>query len=264
LLKRFKDGIRATGNRACFSNSLRGRRGRMSRLRRARPSRRPWSQLVVPGQPVKVPQAVGASLRLDAAVLARGDDAGQTAAELRVSVPGARAGDGSLSLARLRATGPSGVVAQVRALLSCVEGMELSSVGQPLWVVGRLEGESTPAGLRPLLEGPAAAGPPREPTAPRPKAQEAPRPRSDDEYLTWLEEYLRTKGRTPLRKLGAAVRRPRHVRPGRLKAMLLKHRKRFIVDLQGFADINHAKRWRWQAQPAVTRQRVGGTKEEEC
>mmetsp|Transcript_67616 Transcript_67616/g.135791 ORF Transcript_67616/g.135791 Transcript_67616/m.135791 type:complete len:239 (-) Transcript_67616:112-828(-) len=238
----------------------------MSRSSLVRPKRRPWSRLLIPGEPVEVPRAAGAVLRLTAAVLAPGGGTERPAgAELRVSAPGAAAGAGGLTLARLHAAGPSAAVARLRALMRCAEGTVLSVTGQPLLVVGRLEGAAALPTTQPrsaeAVQGQAASGPQEGPQAP-PRQAAQPVPRSEEQYLNWLEDYLKKKGRTPLRKLGGAVHRPRHARPGRLKATLVKHRNRFVVDLQGCVDINHAKRWRWGAQAAVSRRRVDVAREE--
>merc|ERR1712079_96165 len=84
----------------------------------------------------------------------------------------------------------------------------------------------------------------------------APKPRSEEEYIMWLRNYLSTWGRTSLRKLGDAVQRPKGFRSHRLKATLLRHRTHFVIDLQNCVDINHARRWRWQSQAFVAKQRV--------
>merc|ERR1712046_572428 len=87
----------------------------------------------------------------------------------------------------------------------------------------------------------------------------AKRPKTEAEYLDCLEDYIRDNGRTPLRKLGNAVPRPQSLPPRALKDRLLRYRSRFIVDLQGCAELNHARRWRWRTQPLVTRARRSNT-----
>merc|ERR1712232_1055010 len=83
------------------------------------------------------------------------------------------------------------------------------------------------------------------------------RPRDDDEYFDCLDAYLREHGRTSLRKLGAAVQKPKDWPTKKLKSRLLEYRARFVLDLQGCVDVNRARvrRWRWRSQAAVTRVR---------
>mmetsp|Transcript_87033 Transcript_87033/g.281812 ORF Transcript_87033/g.281812 Transcript_87033/m.281812 type:complete len:232 (+) Transcript_87033:79-774(+) len=216
---------------------------------RGRLQRRSWSRLLLPGQPMEVPRLSDAALRLTGAALAPGAARAEEAAELRITVPGrVAAGGKEFVLARLAGRYAGGLpVARLRALVSCAEGAVLSVAGQPLWVVGRLEGA-----LPPNMSTPASSQP-----APTPRAglKGPPRPKSEDEYLCWLEDHLRKEGRTPLRKLGAAVQRPKGTYPRKLKMTLLKYRSRFTIDLHGCVDINHSRRWRWEAQPAVTRVR---------
>mmetsp|Transcript_89543 Transcript_89543/g.261723 ORF Transcript_89543/g.261723 Transcript_89543/m.261723 type:complete len:239 (+) Transcript_89543:72-788(+) len=237
-------------------------RGSSLRKRSLPGRRQPWSQLLVPGQPLEVPRAAGAALRLTGAVLVPGAGAeGKAAAELRVSAPGAAHGVGGLALARLRATGARGAVAHLRVRMSCAEGSMLSVVGQPLWLVGRLEGASE--GLE-VGGGPATheTAPLKAPApAPREKAKQSPRPQSEKEYVDLLEGYLKKMGRTHLRKLGGVIQRPPHAKPGRLKTTLMKHRRRFVVDLQGCADINHTRRYRWSAQPIVLKRGIEATED---
>mmetsp|Transcript_42741 Transcript_42741/g.118006 ORF Transcript_42741/g.118006 Transcript_42741/m.118006 type:complete len:263 (-) Transcript_42741:257-1045(-) len=239
-----------------------------------------WSRLLKPGSALRLPHLAGAALRLTAAVLPEpSDDVSQTnsgdAVELRLCVASlgsatARGSGAPLTLARLGGSGgaaqPS--FARMRVLVGCSEGGVLSVEGGSVWVSGRLEGiipadwasasETTPVETS-GTSGPAPLAPPSAKA--RPKAKIAAgvvavqRPKSEAEYIDWIYEYLRVNGRTSLRRLGDVVPRPSDVNARTLKARLLKHRAWFIVDLHGSVEINHARRWRWRTQAAVTRVR---------
>lgn len=246
-----------------------------------------WSCIVKPGAPVRVPRYAGTALRLRSAVasaLAR-DKASPSL--LSVSLPGPGVPDGkSLALARLRpaALGRPPRI-RLKALIGCGEGASLLAEGAPVYVVGRLEGALAP--LAETVEAPAAASVAVERaetvkapaaasvapvedaakqvdeayavTRPVPKAQGQKRPQglarpsSEEEYVDWLEDFIRREGRTSLSRLGDMVLRPKGARPGNLKQTLMKHRVRFLVDLQNCVDLNRARRWRWRSQPMVTK-----------
>jgi len=244
----------------------------VERVRRVHLRRIPWSRLLVPGELFEVPRAEGSALRLTAAQLPEYDGSVSASgdAEVCVAVPKA-CGGSTLTLARLGA-GSCGVSAatsvKLRALLNCAEGAVLSANGGPVLIHGRLEGTLPPEWLvstpptaatpvaRPLPQSTATALPGSAPQ--RRSAQVPPRPRSEGEYIDWLEEYLRREGRTSLRKLGDVVQRPSSCRARNLKAKLLRHRSRFVVDLQDCADVNRAGRWSWRSQ-AISGRRRGVT-----
>ncbi|CAK0798607.1 unnamed protein product [Prorocentrum cordatum] len=223
---------------------------------------RPWSALLVPGQPVELPRLGGAALRLTLAAIvgAEGESGQDGGAVLSVILPGRRGtGECSFALARIRAAPGAGAhpVAHVRALVGCGKGARLVAVGGSVVVAGRIEagvlrqaGAPGPAGSA----GAAGAAPSAAEPAPAPRegaaAAQAPRPRTEEERLDLVEEHLRKRGRTPLRALGNAVPAPRRARG--LKAALLQQRWRFLVDLQGCVDLNRARRWRWRSQPTAS------------
>ncbi|CAK0798606.1 unnamed protein product [Prorocentrum cordatum] len=105
---------------------------------------RPWSALLVPGQPVELPRLGGAALRLTLAAIvgAEGESGQDGGAVLSVILPGRRGtGECSFALARIRAAPGAGAhpVAHVRALVGCGKGARLVAVGGSVVVAGRIE-----------------------------------------------------------------------------------------------------------------------------
>lgn len=229
---------------------------------------------------------------------AQGPDAAPAAASLCISFPREGAGGPlTLARLRPAALGRPPQRVRLRGLINCAEGACLMAHGSSVWVVGRLEGalarlaceEATPyvsvtpdaamangaAGAATLVESAGANGAEAPslssatsplgiclsptPAAAKPKRPSVlPRPGTEDEYLDWIEDYLRREGATSLRKLGDNVQRPKGIAARNLKRTLLKHRARFLIDVQNCVTLNRARRWRWSSQPMVSKRRTPG------
>jgi len=137
----------------------------------------------------------------------------------------------------------------MRALISCGDGASLAAVGGPVVLSGRLEGVLPPEWVQ-AAHAAHAAHAAQEPPLRKKQKPPAQKPKNEEEYMDWIDKYLREHGCTSLRKLGNEVARPRKVKPGMLKATLQRYRWRFVLDLLGQVDINHRK-WRWRWRPPL-------------